>query len=111
MLLTIDLAHPPRHPDRVEEELLQAWSEVRNSPHLRVLKVIHGHGSHRGGSRTRELVRNWAYRNRSRFRAVIHGEQYGLSDPATMELRREVGLYNDSDLDCRNPGVTVFWVT
>lgn len=110
-LLTIDLAHPPRHPDRVEEELLHAWSAVRNSPHLRILKVIHGHGSGRKGSRTKELVRNWAYRNRGRFRAVIEGEHYDLADVATMELRREVGRYEDDDLGRENPGVTVFWVT
>ena len=110
IVLTIDVAHPARHPDRVEGELLSAWSAVRNSPRLRILKVIHGYGSGGKGSRTHEVVRNWAYRHRKRFRAVIEGEHYSLSDPMTRELRREVGQYEDPDLEHHNRGMTVFWI-
>jgi hypothetical protein len=109
-LLTIDVAHPPRHPDRVEEELLEAWGRVRNSSTLRVLKVVHGTGSAAGASRTREVVRNWIFRHRKQFRLVIDGEQYGIADPGTMELRGEVGAYGDTDLDAHNAGITVVWV-
>ena len=107
-VVVVDVAHPPRHPDRIEEDLLDAWQRVRNAG--RVLKIIHGHGSSGRGGSTRDIVRNWLYRNRSRFRSVIDGERYSISDPETMRLRREVGAYPDRDLDAGNPGITVVWV-
>jgi hypothetical protein len=109
-LLTIDVAHPPRRPAEVESALLDAWETVRNSPDLRLLKVIHGYGSGGRGGSTRECVRNWAYSRRTRFRAVVYGEEYTLLDAATMDIRREIGLYPDSDLTMPNPGVTIIWV-
>jgi hypothetical protein len=110
LLLTIDVAHPPRRPDEVESDLLDAWENVRNSPTIRVLKVIHGYGSGGKGGVTRELVRNWAYRQRGRFRGIFYGEDYTLHDPATQALRREIGQYPDTDLTMPNPGVTIIWV-
>jgi hypothetical protein len=109
-LLTIDVAHPPRHPDDVEHALLAAWETVRNSPVLRVLKVIHGYGSGGKGGSTRELVRNWAFRQRRRFRGVVYGEDYALNDSLTQEIRRELGQFPDPDLTMRNPGVTIIWI-
>jgi hypothetical protein len=110
-VLTIDVAHPPLHPDQVEEELLRASMQVRNRPELRVLKVIHGHGSSGKGGSTKETVRNWAFRNRNKLRAVIDGEEYGLYDPTVQELRKEVGNYPDADLNNSNPGITILWIT
>ena len=109
-LLTIDLAHPPRPPATVEQELLDAWIDVRNSPTIRALKVIHGYGSGGKGSRTKDVVRNWIFRNRSKFMAVIEGEEYGLYDQKTQELRKALGNFPDADLDAANPGVTVVWI-
>jgi hypothetical protein len=109
-LLTIDVAHPPRHPDAVESALLDAWESVRNSPTLRVVKIIHGYGSGGKGGATRELVRNWAFRQRGRFRGIINGEDYSLLDPSTQDIRREIGQFPDSDLTMPNPGVTIIWV-
>lgn len=109
-LLTVDVAHPPRHPDAVEQVILESWSEVRNSSFLRVLKIIHGYGSSGKGGKTRELVRNWVFQNRSKFRLVIEGEHYSLLDPSTQEMRKEVGQFFDQDLDNANPGVTLIWV-
>ncbi len=109
-ILTIDVAHPPRKPDAVEEELLNAWSRVRNSSSLRILKIIHGHGSSGKGGSTKETVRNWAFRNTTRFRAVIEGEQYSLYNAATQELRKEVGDYDDPDLRQANSGITIIWI-
>ncbi len=109
-LLTIDVAHPPRPPDQVESELLDAWSRIRNSQSLRVLKVIHGHGSRGTGGSTKELVRGWFFRNRDRFLAVIDGEQYSRFDSSTQALRRDVGTFADPDLDHANPGITVVWI-
>jgi len=110
-LLTIDVAHPPRHPDQVEQELLDAWQKVRNSPDLRVLKIIHGHGSTGKGGATRETVRNWLYRHRAKFVAVIAGEDYTLSNEDAARLRSEVGAFPDPDLGSPNPGLTIVWVT
>lgn len=109
-LLTIDVAHPARHPDQVEQELLDAWQTVRNSPSLCVLKIIHGRGSTGRGGTTKDVVRNWAFRQRGKFRAVIAGEQYTLPDEETARLRRDLGAFPDPDLGALNPGITVIWV-
>jgi len=109
-ILTIDVAHPPLHPDEVEEELLRAWSQVRNAASVRLLKIIHGHGSSGKGGSTKETVRHWIYRHRNKFRLVVEGEQYNLSDPDTQKIRVEVGQYDDTDLRSPNPGITVIWV-
>ncbi len=109
-LLVIDVAHPPRHPDLVEQELLDAWQKIRNSPGLCVLKIIHGHGSKGKGGSTKDTVRNWAFRQRGKFVAVIPGEEYSLFDDDTARMRKEVGPFVDPDLDAPNPGITVIWI-
>ena len=109
-LLTMDVAHPPIPPDRVEEILLEACSRVRNSPSLRVLKVVHGYGSSGRGGKTKQVVRNWAFRHRARLRDVIDGERYQLSDAAVQEMINELGRYEDADLWSPNHGITVLWV-
>ena len=110
LVLTIDVAHPPRRPDEVEGALLDAWETVRNSSSFRLLKIIHGYGSGGKGGATRGLVRNWAFRQRGRFRGILNGEDYTLHDPATQEIRRELGQYPDPDLTMPNPGITIIWV-
>ncbi len=109
-LLTIDVAHPPRHPDVVERELLDAVSKVRGVRSLRILKIIHGHGSTGKGGSSKDIVRNWAFRNRSRFKAIIDGENFDLFDPETQDMRREVGQFADVDLGSANRGITIIWV-
>jgi hypothetical protein len=109
-LLVVDVAHPPRPPNIVEEQLLDAWSSARNTPSVRILKIIHGHGSSGKGGSTRVVVRNWAHEQRARFRAVIPGEAYTLFDAATQSLRQEVGMFHDPDLHHGNPGITVIWI-
>ena len=109
-VLVIDVAHPPRHPDDVEADLIRSWSMVRNSDSLRIQKVIHGRGSSGKGGSTRDVVRNWAFRHSDRFRAVIEGESYALLDPATLTMRRDVGAFPDTDLDAGNDGITCVWI-
>jgi hypothetical protein len=109
-LFVIDVAHPPRHPDVVEKELLDALMKVKGSSSLRVLKIIHGHGSSGKGGSTKDVVRNWLFRHRSKFRTSIDGEQYSVFDADVQELRTEVGQYNDSELGSANPGLTIVWV-
>ncbi len=109
-LHTIDVAHPPRHPDAAEHDLLDALDHVRRSDSSRVLKIIHGYGSSGRGGSTKEIVKNALFRQRSRCLAIIEGERYGLLDPDTAALRAEVGRFPDEDLDAANPGITVVWV-
>ncbi len=109
-LLTVDVAHPPRHPDVVEAELDDAAARVRRSASHRVLKIVHGYGSSGRGGRTREVVRNWAFRRRAGFRSVIDGENYALDDGDTREIRLAVGAYADPDLGGGNRGITIVWV-
>jgi hypothetical protein len=105
----IDVAHPPRHPERVEEDLLATLADARNTPGLRVLKIIHGYGSSGSGGSTKEIVRNWLFRRKG-IRAVIEGERYGLLDPDTQKLRQEIGTEPDPDLDAGNSGITIVWI-
>lgn len=103
----IDVGHPPQ---QVENELAEALAKVRNSSTLRVIKVIHGYGSHGRGGSTKETVRNWAFQFRRRLRAVINGEDYNIFDGDTQELRQECGQIDDADLGLGNPGITLLWV-
>lgn len=109
-IFSLDVAHPPLPPSRVEQILLDALLRVRNSPELRVLKVIHGYGSKGKGGATKELVRDWAFRQRKHFMAIIDGEVYSILHAATQQLRRVCGPIDDADLDKRNPGITILWV-
>lgn len=110
IVLTIDVAHPPRHPHAVEADLQDAWTTIRNSPTLRVLKVIHGHGSTGKGGTTRELVRNWLFTRRARWRAIVEGEHYTIFNRDVQRMRKELGTFPDADLGNLNPGITVVWV-
>lgn len=109
-ILTIDVAHPARPPAVVEAELQDALMKVRNSKQWRALKAIHGYGSHGRGGATRETVRDWGYRFRRQFRAVIAGEDYNIFDDDTQDMRGECGQLADSDLGAFNLGMTIFWV-
>ena len=109
-VLVIDVAHPPRPPSTVEQDLDDALAAVRHSGSHRILKIVHGYGSSGVGGSTRTVVLNWLYRRRARVKTVIEGSTYGMLDPDTAELRRAVGQYPDPDLDGGNPGVTIVWV-
>lgn len=109
-MLVLDVGHPPRPPKQVENELEAALAKVRNSSTLRVIKVIHGYGSHGRGGSTKETVRNWAFQFRKRFRAVIDGENYEIFDSDTQEMRTECGQLDDNDLGIGNAGITLIWV-
>ncbi|KAA3618946.1 MAG: hypothetical protein DWQ05_06155 [Calditrichaeota bacterium] len=109
-IYTIDTAHPPRHPELVEEALLETWMRVRNHSVLRVIKVIHGHGSSGIGGSTKETVLNWAYQHRGRFKNIIPGEQFSLFDATTQEMIAECGSIHDDDCGNANPGITLLWV-
>jgi len=93
----------------VEEVLQDALSRL-TSPDARVLKIIHGYGSSGKGSKTKEVVLNWTYRHKSRFRSVIKGEEYTPFHRDVQRMRGELGLFEDLDLRTPNPGITICWV-
>lgn len=108
-MLTIDIAHPPTRGDELDIELSKAHRMVLADPGLRILKIIHGYGSTGKGGSMKDAVRNWGFRNCSKFRAVIEGEQYTLYDELVQQMRLQVS-YQDTDLETGNPGITVIWV-
>lgn len=105
IVLTVDVAHPPRRLDDVERQLEEALSQVHNSSSIRVLKIIHGKSG-----KTKEVVRNWAYNKRHRLRGIIYGENYSIFDGPTQEMRDEVGKFSDLDLKSPNDGIIIIWV-
>lgn len=107
---TIDIAHPALAAEVAEEALNGAIGHIRSSQTLRTLKIIHGQGDSERPSVLKGIVQNWAYRNRKRFKAVIPGEEYGIFNPDTLEMRKACGQVSDADLDACNPGVTIIWV-
>ena len=96
--------------EAVEDLLMHAWMETRNSDRVRVLKVIHGYGSSGKGGQTLLIVRNWASRMKGRLRAVIDGEDFSIYSAETRAMRREVGEIDDAELDAGNRGVTYLWI-
>jgi hypothetical protein len=108
--LVIDVAHPPRSAEVVEETLDEAVRHVRASNDLRVIKVIHGYGSSGKGGTTREVVRNWAFRHRKQLAGIINGEEHSFNLQLSSEMRAAVGQYPDRDLSAHNPGITLLWV-
>lgn len=109
-LCTIDVAHPPRQPNQVEQELDAMLSKVRNHSTWRAVKVIHGYGSSGRGGATKETVKNWAFQRRRHLRAAIDGEDYDLFDGDTQDMRSDCGQIDDADLGAGNPGITILWV-
>ncbi len=109
-LLAIDVAHPPRPQQAVEDDLHEALNRIRSSGDLRVLKIIHGYGASGKGGVTKSVVKNWLFRRRGVVRAIIPGESYDVLDRDTQAMRVEVGQFGDPDLGSGNRGITVVWV-
>ena len=106
-LMTIDVAHPPRHPDEVDELLLAAWLRARNSSSLRVLQIIHGYGSSGRGGSLREHVRNWLFTRQHHFDAIIYGEEISPIHPDIEEIISELGYHPETEFRKANPGITL----
>jgi hypothetical protein len=107
---TIDIAHPPMSSDDAEQLLDDEIRNVRSSKEWRVLKVIHGSGNQARPAVLKEVVRNWAYRNRTKLLAMIAGEEYDMFDAKTVEMRKACGQIPDQDLGTSNSGITVIWI-
>ena len=109
-LRTIDIAHPPLTSKTAEEVLDDELMQFRSTKKWRVLKVIHGHGTNERPAVLKQVVHNWAHRNRAHLLAVIPGEEYNILDARTQEMRKQCGQVIDSDLGKSNPGITLIWI-
>jgi hypothetical protein len=107
---TIDIAHPPLSSKTAEEVLDHEVSQIRFSQQWRVLKVIHGHGTNEQPALLKQVVYNWAYRNRMRLLAVLPGEEYNILHATTQEMRKQCGQDIDPDLGKSNSGITLLWI-
>ena len=107
---TIDIAHPPLTSETAEMVLDDEATQIRSTQQWRVLKVIHGHGSDDRPGVLKQVVRNWAHRNRTRLLAMIPGEDYNILDAKTQEMRRQCGQVADGDLGASNSGISVIWI-
>jgi hypothetical protein len=107
---TIDIAHPPLLSGAAEKLLDDELRNVRSTKEWRVLKVIHGYGSHERPGVLKEVVRNWTYRHRAKLLAVIPGEEYQMFDAKTIEMRKACGQMHDPDLGVCNLGITLIWI-
>jgi hypothetical protein len=107
---TIDIAHPPLTSETAENVLYEEATLVRSTQTWRVLKVIHGHGLSERPAVLKQVVHNWAHRNRTRLLAVIPGENYNILDTDTQEMRKQCGQVSDVDLGASNSGITIIWI-
>jgi hypothetical protein len=107
---TIDIAHPALTSENAERVLDDELKLVRSAQQWRVMKVIHGYGTNERPAVLKQVVQNWAHRNRTRLLAVIPGEDYDILDAKTQELRKQCGQDPDADLGKLNPGITLLWI-
>jgi hypothetical protein len=107
---TIDIAHPPLTSESAEMVLDDEANQIRSTQNWRVLKVIHGHGTNERPAVLKQVVLNWAHRNRTRLLAVIPGEDYDILDAKTQEMRKQCGQVPDPDLGKSNSGITLIWI-
>lgn len=108
-ILTIDIAHPPLTSAEAEAVLDEAFRTIQLSSSLRVLKVIHGYGSHGKGGTLKTFVRNWAFTHRSRIREVIDGENLSPFNPTVQQLLSSLEIPS-GDIGSPNDGITVLWL-
>ena len=86
-----------------------ALRTVSLSSQLRVMKIIHGYGSHGKGGSLKTLVRNWAFTRRSRFKEIIDGENLSSFNPIIQKLLSSVEA-DFSYIGAPNEGMTILWI-
>lgn len=107
---TLDIAHPPVTSDEAEIIVQTEIRKIKNSNSLRVLKIIHGYGSKGRGGTLKEVVRNWLFKHRNDYRAVIAGENASIFNSEILKILQTCGTSNDDDLRVSNLGLTIVWV-
>ena len=109
-ITTIDIAHPPLSAEQAETVLDESLRTLQRSSHGRILKVIHGYGSGGKGGTLKTVVQNWTYKYRTKFRAVIEGENISSFDPEIQRMATECNCSIQSDFGAANNGITIIWV-
>ena len=96
----------------VREAMSRMQGELRRAEGdgVKVVKFVHGYGSHGVGGEIRLAVQNGLLKRLSQgeVKAVIFGEDWRISNEMTWELlKRMPELKGDSDLGRANQGITV----
>jgi hypothetical protein len=89
---------------------LRSEIETAQSQGLKLLKLIHGYGSHGAGGDLRVALQSTLRRlaQAGEIRDCIYGENWRKSDERSWELlKRMPELKNDPDLGRANRGITV----
>ena len=107
---TINIADLPLAPDEATHVLDEIVNVIRFNHKWRAMKIIHGNGGMSHASTLKNVVRNWANRNRENFKGIIPGEKYSRFNPTILEMQKVCGTFTDSDLGVENSGVTLIWV-
>tara|TARA_B110000467_G_scaffold97322_1_gene88011 strand:- start:1551 stop:1883 length:333 start_codon:yes stop_codon:yes gene_type:complete len=101
----IDIGHKGFSLDRAISELEIKVSESIFEGEVRVIKIIHGHGT----GALRNSVREWCKDQEGRFQAIIYGENYDLFNHDSANMRVECGSPHDPDLGRKNSAITYIW--
>ena len=101
----IDIGNKGFSLDRAISELEIKVSESIFEGEVRVIKIIHGHGT----GALRNSVREWCKDQEGRFQAIICGENYDLFSHDSANMRAECGSPHDPDLGRKNSAITYIW--
>ncbi|RPI02508.1 MAG: hypothetical protein EHM64_13875 [Ignavibacteriae bacterium] len=105
---TLNIAQLLLAPNETTRLLDEMVNVIRFNQKWRAMKVVHGDGGSHQNSALKNVVRNWADRNKGYFKGIIPGETYTRLNPVLLEMQRVCGSFADADLG--NSGITVIWV-
>ncbi len=109
MLKTINLKE---NSPSVEYALAVVEIEIEKSKleNVKVIKVLHGYGSHgKGGKILLELRRMLhSCKKSGKITDFFAGDKWNIFDKQTLSaLERDKSIYGDEDLNKHNPGITI----
>ena len=107
---TINIAQLPLAPNEAIQVLDEIVNVIRFNQKWRAMKIIHGYGGIDQRAALKNVVRNWADRNRGYFKGIIPGEKYNQLNPTLLEMQKACGAFADPDFGVDNSGVTLIWV-
>jgi len=102
----IDIGHKGYSIDRAITELEIVVSDSIFSGDVRVIKIIHGHGT----GALKKGVREWCNYQEGRFQGVVNGEDYSLFNSPASNMRADCGSPRDPDLEKKNGAITYIWL-
>ncbi len=84
--------------------------EIYQSSGIKVVKIIHGYGSHGvGGAICLELRRYLAQlKKHNKIKDYLYGDEWDISNEKCFQILKTLSNhYLDKDLNHRNPGITI----